>query len=78
MTGEQLLLCKMRLYIQPLRLWIQPLLQTLQEEESAASLAPVQPDAQITEQAVAAMPAWHAYRAGLKQKGYFKVAPRFV
>ena len=54
------------------------LLQLLQEEESAASLAPAQPDAEITEQAVTAMPAWLAYRAGLKQKGYFKVALGFI
>ena len=52
----------------------QPLLQLLQGKDSDASLAPAQPDAEITEQAVSAMPAWHAYRAGLRQKGYFKVA----
>ena len=46
----------------------------MQEEQTAASLAPAQPDAKLTEQAVSAMPAWHAYRAGLRQKGYFKVA----
>ncbi|CAK0783621.1 hypothetical protein CVIRNUC_006820 [Coccomyxa viridis] len=41
-------------------------------KDSDASLAPAQPDQEITEQAVSAMPAWHAYRAGLRQKGYFK------
>ena len=40
-------------------------------------MAPAQPDAE-TEQVVSAMPAWHAYRAALKQKGYFKVASRFI
>ena len=41
-------------------------------------MAAGQPEAEMTEQAVTAMPAWHAYRAGLKQKGYFKVALSFI
>ena len=39
------------------------------EEETAASSSAQE----VTERAVSGMPAWHSYKAGLEQKGYFKV-----
>ena len=39
------------------------------EEEAAASSSAQE----VSERAVSGMPAWHLYKAGLEQKGYFKV-----